>query len=157
MPELADTEKRLTDEEFSSFERLFLRQLPLSFKTHYMSDNGGAPSEEDVEAGKWGLPVHGFIPIKYGRPTIEELVECIGMIDSEDDKFGSWAKFSYVPFAHDAGANIIFLSLKESDYGSVYITNTLSHAPDGGIIYMISRSFEEFRARLYQLSVDRDR
>ena len=155
MPELADTEKPLTDEDFSTFERLFPRRLPLSFKTHYMSDNGGAPYEEDVEAGKWGLPVHGFVPIKYGRLTIEELIERIGRIDSEDDKFGSWAKFSYVPFAHDAGANIIFLSLKGSDYGSVYWTNSVSHAPDGGRIHMISSSFEEFRARLYRPSADR--
>ena len=155
MPELAHAEKSLTDEEFTAFERLFHREIPLSFKRHYMADNGGSPSEEDVEAGKWGLPVHAFIPIKYGRLTIEELVECIGTIDPEDDKFGSWAQFSYVPFAHDAGANIIFLSLKDSDYGSVYITNTLSHAPAGGSIYMISSSFEEFRARLYQPSNDR--
>ena len=152
MPKLADTEKQLTDEEFSTFERLFRRQLPLSFKTHYVSDNGGAPYEEDVEAGKWGLPVHGFVPIKYGRLTIEELIERIGRIDPKDNRFGSWAKFFYVPFAHDAGANIIFLSLKDSDYGSVYWTDTVSHAPDGGSIYMISSSFDEFRARLYQPS-----
>jgi len=155
MPELADTEKPLTEEEFAAFERLFPREIPLSFKRHYMVDNGGAPSEEDVEAGKWGLPVHGFVPIKYGRLTIEELVERIGTIDPGDDKSGSWAKFSYVPFAHDAGANIIFLSLKDSDYGSVYITNTVSHAPAGGSIHMISSSFEEFRTRLYQPSAHR--
>jgi hypothetical protein len=155
MPELVHTEKPLTDEEFTTFERLFHRKIPLSFKRHYMADNGGSPSEEDVEAGKWGLPVHGFNSIKYGGLTIEELVERIGTIDPEDDKFGSWAKFSYIPFAHDAGANIIFLSLKDSDYGSVYITNTVSHAPVGGSIYMITRSFEEFRARLYQSSTDR--
>src|SRR5215468_244984 len=114
MPELADTEKPLTDEEFAAFERLFRREIPLSFKRHYMADNGGSPSEEDVEAGKWGLPVHGFVPIKYGNLTIEELVERIGTIDPEDDKFGPRAKFSYVPFAHDAGANIIFLSLNRT-------------------------------------------
>ena len=157
MPDLADTEKRLTEEEFSTFERLFPRRLPLSFKTHYMSDNGGAPDEEDVEAGKWGLPVHGFSPIKYGGLTIEELIERIGRIAPKDDKFGSWAKFSYVPFAYDRADNIIFLSLKDSDYGSVYWTDTVSHAPDGGSISMISSSFEEFRARLYQPSADRNR
>src|SRR5215472_4727009 len=157
MPDLADTEKRLTEEEFSTFERLFPRRLPLSFKTHYMSDNGGAPDEEDVEAGKWGLPVHGFSPIKYGGLTIEELIERIERIAPKDDKFGSWAKFSYVPFAYDRADNIIFLSLKDSDYGSVYWTDTVSHAPDGGRIHMISSSFEEFRARLYQPSADRNR
>jgi hypothetical protein len=153
MSELAHTEKPLTDEEFAAFERLFHGEIPLSFKRHYMADNGGSPSEEDVEAGKWGFPVHGFNPIKYGRVTIEELVERIGTIDPEDDKVGSWAKFSYIPFAHDAFANTIFLSLKDSDYSSVYITNTSSHAPAGCSIY--SSSFEEFRARVYQPSTDR--
>jgi hypothetical protein len=60
MPKLADTEKPLTNEEFSTFERLFHRQIPLSFKRHYMSDEGGAPYEEDVEADKRVLRVHGF-------------------------------------------------------------------------------------------------
>jgi hypothetical protein len=54
MPGLAHTEKPLTDEDFTTFERLFRREIPLSFKSHYMADNGGFPSEEDVEAGKWG-------------------------------------------------------------------------------------------------------
>lgn len=145
MPELAHTEKPLADEDFTNFERLFRREIPLSFKSHYMADNGGFPSEEDVEAGKWGLPVNGFNPIKYGNVTIERLVEDIESIDPQDEMFGSWAKFSYVPFAHDEGGNTIFLSLRDTDYGSVYI-----YAFDGNNIKRISPSFEEFRTRLYQ-------
>ena len=48
------------------------------------------------EAGKWGLPVHGFNPIKYGDLTIEEMVKRIERIDPKDDKFETWAEFSYV-------------------------------------------------------------
>lgn len=40
MPELTDTEKPLTDEEFAAVERLFHREIQLSFKRHYMADNG---------------------------------------------------------------------------------------------------------------------
>jgi hypothetical protein len=146
MPELADTEKPLTDEVFTAFKRLFHGEIPLSFKRHYMADNGGAPSEEDVEAGKWGLRVlHGFNPIRYGTLTIEELVETIGPIDPEGGEFGSWEKFSYVPFGYDEGGNNIFLSLRDSDYGSVYW-----HAHDTASVQIIFRSFDEFRARLYQ-------
>jgi hypothetical protein len=146
MPDLTYTETPLTDEDFTTFERLFRREIPLSFKSHYMVDNGGSPSEEDVEAGKWGLPVHGFVPIKYGNLTIEESIERIESIDPQDEKFGSWAKFTYVPFAYDAGGNTIFLSLRDTDYGSVYI-----YAFDGSNnIKRISPSFEEFRTRLYQ-------
>jgi SMI1/KNR4 family protein SUKH-1 len=147
MPELAHTEEQLTDEDFTNFERLFRTEIPLSFKSHYMADNGGFPSEEDVEAGKWGLPVHGFNPIKYGNLTIERVIESMESIDPQNEKFGSWAKFSYVPFAYDEGGNTIFLSLRDTDYGSVYI-----YAFDGNNIKRISPSFEEFRARLYQPS-----
>ena len=152
MPELAGTEKPLTDEEFAAFESLFHREIPLSFKRHYMADNGGAPSEEDVEAGKWGLPVRGFNPIKYGDLTIEQMVKRIERIDPEDDKYGTWAEFSYVPFAYDPADNTIFLSLRDSDYGSVYWFTF-----DGQCIQLIASSFEEFRARLYRPIVDRDR
>ena len=152
MPEFTDTERPLTDEEFATFERLFHREIPLSFKRHYMADNGGAPSEEDVEAGKWGLPVHGFSPIKYGGLTIEEMVKRIKRVDPKDDEFGTWAEFSYVPFAYDCAGNTIFLSLRDSDYGSVYWFTF-----DGQCIQLIASSFEEFRARLYQPIVDRDR
>jgi hypothetical protein len=64
--------------------------------------------------------MHGFNPIKYGELTIEEMVKRIERIDPEDDKFGTWAEFSYVPFACGRVDNTIFLSPRGSDYGSVY-------------------------------------
>jgi hypothetical protein len=120
--------------------------LPLSFKSHYRAYNGGSPAEEDVESGKWGLPVHGFNPIKYGNVTIEDLIDDFDVITPKDSSFGSWSKFSFVPFAHDAGANPIFLSLRDQDYDSIYI-----YDPDGGIIKKISSSFDEFISKLYKV------
>jgi cell wall assembly regulator SMI1 len=143
MADLVDMEKLLTDDDYKDFERIFHRQLPPSFKARYMAHNGGCPAEEDVESGQWGLPVHGFNPIRYGSLPIEKLVEDIGNIEPEDRRFGSWEKFSYVPFAYDAGGNTIFISLRDDDYGHVYI-----YAPDGGNIKNICPSFEEFRRRL---------
>jgi hypothetical protein len=109
-----------------------------------MSFNGGCPAEEDVEAGRWGLPVHGFAPIKYGDLTIEQLIEDIGVIEAKE--FGFWAPYSYVPFAYDEGSNPLFLSLRDGDYGCVYIC-----ALDGtGNIKRVAASFEEFLERLYR-------
>jgi len=142
MAELVDTEQALTEEDYRNFEQLFAREIPPSFRAHYMSFNGGSPTEEDVEAGRWGLPVHGFNSIKYGTLPIERLIEDIGAIELE---IGSWAPYSYVPFAYDAGGSTVFLSLRDSDYGCVYIC-----AHDGsGSFKLVATSFEEFRERLY--------
>jgi len=142
---LTHTEQPLTDEEFATFAGMFRRAIPESFRAHYLADNGGFPSEEDVEAGRWGLPVQGFVPVKYGRVPIERLVEDLERVAPHDQAVGVWVRYSYVPFAYDAGGNTIFLSLRDSDYGRVYI-----YAPDGGNIKEIAPSFAEFRRRLYQ-------
>jgi len=107
-----------------------------------MADNGGFPAEEDVESGQWGFQA-GFFPIKYGKLSIERLVEDIENIEPEDRRFGTWEKFSFVPFASQVGG-IIFISLRDDDYGHVYI-----YFQDGDNIFKIYPSFEEFRRRLY--------
>jgi len=145
MAELMHTEQALSDGDYRNFEQLFAREIPASFRGHYMSFNGGGPAEEDVEAGRWGLPVHGFNPIRYGTLPIERLIEEMGAIEPQDDKFGSWAPRRYVPFAYDAGGNPLFLSLRDDDYGCVYI-----YAPDGGNVARVARSFEEFCERLHR-------
>src|SRR5262249_15954080 len=148
MPELTDKEKSFTGEEVTAFERVFHREIPLSFKKHYIAENSGDPSGEEVEGGKRGVPRHGFNSIQYRGITIEEMVKRIERIDPEDDKFGTWAEFSYVPFAYDQGGNTIFLSLRDSDYGSIYWFTF-----QGPSIQLIASSFEEFRAKLYHMPV----
>jgi len=143
MAELVDTEQTLTDEDYRNFEQLFAREIPPSFRAHYMSFNGGCTAEEDVEAGRWRSEM-GFSPIKYGKLPIEQLIEDMGAIEPEDDKFGSWAPYSYVPFAGCYGGDL-FLSLRDSDYGCVYI-----YFPDGSNIFFMASSFEEFREKLYR-------
>jgi hypothetical protein len=44
------------------------------------------------------------------------------------------------PFAYDAGGNILFLSLRDSDYDCIYW-----YRQDALDIYKTSSSFEEFR------------
>jgi hypothetical protein len=144
MAELVDQDQPIVDAEFRQFEALFRRSLPDAFRLHYLRDNGGAPLEDDVEAGRWGLPVHGFNPIKYGTLTIETLVEDYGDITPGDDDVGMWAKSTFVPFAYDAGGHPIFMSLRDSDYGYIYL-----YDPDNGAIFLIECSFEMFRAQLY--------
>lgn len=144
MVDLVYVEQSLTEEEFRDFENRFNAKIPDSFRDHYMHNNGGLTDEVEMETGKWGLPVNGFLPIKYGTLTIEEIVEYYGNISPNNKKFGSWRKFEFIPFANDPGGNVIFVSLREIDYGSIYI-----YAEDGDSIAIISSSFELFRSRLY--------
>nr|WP_244947279.1 SMI1/KNR4 family protein [Cronobacter turicensis] len=44
-----------------------------------------------------------------------------------------------MPFAYDNGGNSFFLSLKESDYGRVYL-----YAQDGDALFEIADSFDDF-------------
>jgi hypothetical protein len=138
--ELVHTKQALTDKDYRNFEQLFAREIPSSFRAHFMLFNGGFLAEEDREAGHWGLPVLGFNPIKYGTLPIEQLIERVGNIEPKDRKFGSWDPGSYVPFAYDEGANPLFLSLRDSDYGCVYICSL----DGGGAIKRVAPSFEEF-------------
>lgn len=146
MVDLVHTEQSINESEFFDFERKFTRKIPDSFRRHYMFSNGGFPSETDVEAGKWGLPVNGFYSIKYGNMTIEKMVEYCEDITPGDEKFGPWKKFDFIPFAYDSGGNVIFMSLMDDDFGSIYL-----YAQDGENIFMISPSFEIFRSKLYMI------
>jgi hypothetical protein len=66
MPKLADPEKPLTDEEFSTFERLFHRPLPLSFKRHYMADNGRLHMRKTLRPASGGFPCMALIRSDMG-------------------------------------------------------------------------------------------
>lgn len=149
MPDLIHAEQALTETDLTTFEASLKRPLPEAFKRHYLASNGGEPSEADAEAGKWGLPVHGFNPLRYGRLTIEMLMEDYGTIAPPDSPYGRWTKPDFIPFAYDAGANPIFLSLRPEDYGCVYI-----YAPDGGAVKRIAGGFGEFLSRLFRTQPD---
>jgi hypothetical protein len=75
MAELAYSQRCLTEDDYRDFEAMFPKEIPLSFKSHYMAHNGGHTTKEDNEAGRWGLPVNSFNSIKYGQATIETLID----------------------------------------------------------------------------------
>ncbi|UJR62508.1 SMI1/KNR4 family protein [Dickeya zeae] len=146
MAEFISYQKELTTREWNDFESFFSVSIPDSFKSHYLRINGGFVSESDVEADMWGLPVNGFNPIKYGQVTIERLIEDMGEIKPADGQYGVWGYKQFVPFAYDFGGNVIFISLKDDDWGEVYLS-----ASDGGGIIHVDKSFTSFLKRLYKI------
>ncbi|ATY91944.1 SMI1/KNR4 family protein [Pectobacterium atrosepticum] len=146
MAELISPQKELTSQEISDFESIFSVSIPDSFKDHYLKINGGFVSESDVEAELWGLPVNGFNPIKYGQVTIERLIEDIHEIKPNDEQYGVWGYKQFVPFAYDFGGNVIFISLRNDDWGKVHL-----YASDGGNIINVDSSFTSFLRRFYKI------
>lgn len=135
MMQLSDTERAISEEEFSKFESGFSRKLPASLKAHYLRNNGVFPDSNYVKGSKHVFSIDGFIPIKYGVLPIERLVR--DMRAPEPDGY-------FLPFANDAGGNIFYISLLDDDYERVYLLT----ADTAEKIYVCG-SFDEFIAALY--------
>ncbi|WP_028301916.1 SMI1/KNR4 family protein [Oceanospirillum beijerinckii] len=142
MKHMIGCEKKITEHDFSIFSESFIRKPPESFRVFYLGNNGGGLSEEDIEAGLWKLPVHGFIPIKYGDVCIEKILSDIGVIKSDD--FGEWLDSEYIPFAYDQGGNVIYMSLRNTDFEKIYLIDF-----DGGNVFSVADDFEGFVNELY--------
>ncbi|ELY5938609.1 SMI1/KNR4 family protein [Cronobacter malonaticus] len=146
MVELVDPERKISNIEWTEFAKSFPVALPESFKAHYLRINGGYLAEEDVEADRWGMPVGGFNPIKYGALPIETLINDIFSISPAESEYGPWHEKEFIPFAYDNGGNPFFLSLKATDYGHIYL-----YAQDGDALFEVAESFDDFIKALYRL------
>jgi hypothetical protein len=148
VPKLIETEHPITENEFHVFESRFVKKLPESFKNHYLRNNGGYISEEDKKAGKYGLSYFGeFNSIKFGYMPIECLVELyIDIFPANCSEVGVWEKYEFVPFANDHECEPIFMSLRDNDYGSIYMCYE-----GRDIISHIFPSFDVFIKKLYKI------
>ncbi|SET59085.1 SMI1/KNR4 family protein [Thorsellia anophelis] len=144
MVELVFKQQKLTNREWEIFESLFDKNLPEEFKKHYLENNGGFSSEEDVEADKWGFDI-SFNSIKYGTSTIENLIDDINEYSLNDELLGTWTRSAFVPFASGPFGIIFFLSLRDEDYGYIYFFS-LGENNMG----KVCQTFEEFLNRLYK-------
>lgn len=92
------------------------------------------------------MPVNGLNPIKYGNLTIEKLIEDMQEISTNDARHGTWGQEQFIPFAYDFGGNTLFISLRNDDFGFIYL-----YAQDGHNIIKIESSFSLFLKKLYKL------
>lgn len=131
---LEESEKKLSSDELNEFNRYFGGKIPLSFINFYIKFNGGYPPDNDVSNI---FLLGGFNPIKYGELPIENVYS-----DLVDD-FSNLEKM--VPFAYDEGGNCFLLSLRDDNYGKIYIW-----LMDEKELVFISESFDDFIDQLSQ-------
>ncbi|HDT6507750.1 TPA: SMI1/KNR4 family protein [Klebsiella aerogenes] len=124
---LEEQEKSLTQNDLFEFERIYRRPFPEGFKSFYIDNNGGYLPGNSNNPFLLG----GFIAIKYGNVSAEKTYQ--GLTD------GFSELKEMVPFAYDDGGNCFLLSLKDRDYGKIYIW-----LMDEKELAFVSESFDEF-------------
>ncbi|NUF48458.1 SMI1/KNR4 family protein [Gilliamella sp. ESL0250] len=131
---LEESEKQLSFDELNEFSKYFNKKIPLSFSNFYMEFNGGYPPEN----GRHNFfLLGGFNSIKYGDVTIENIYT--DLVDSFPNLK------NMIPFAYDEGGNCFVLSLKDENYGEIYIW-----LMDEKELVLVSKSFDNFITKLSQ-------
>ncbi|UVM50344.1 SMI1/KNR4 family protein [Pseudomonas sp. B21-015] len=128
---LEGSERALSVQELNEFQEKFNVELPTVFREFYLKHNGGDLSESSSEND---FLLGGFTPIKYGQASIETVYR-----DSDDVP----SLKQMIPFAYDHGGNSFLLSVKEADFGNIYL-----YLMDEEDLAFVCESFEEFLAEL---------
>ncbi|NUL38301.1 SMI1/KNR4 family protein [Kosakonia sacchari] len=107
---LEKSQQKLNPDELAVFEQQLNVSLPKDFVKFYMDYNGGYLPESDEDNP---YLLGGFLPIKYGRVSIEEHYKDI------TESFPELKEL--IPFAYDDGGNLFLISSKNLDSGKIYI------------------------------------
>lgn len=119
---------RVDEATLQRFNALFDGRVPPAMLAFYRSANGGYLREEGEDADPTGVAF--LIPLGDDPMCIEGLYQ--GYIQG----FPHLAR--YIPFADDSFGNCYLLSLRDEDYGSIYL-----HLLDEEELMLIEDSFEE--------------
>ena len=125
---LENNQQKLTYEDIIDFNRLFNEKIPSSFLDFFHEFNGGDFPKVNNHNCEY---LSGFYSIKYGHSTITRIYNEL-LIENPELQF-------MIPFAYDHNLNSYLISLKEDDYGTIYLWSN----EDQGIAH-VSNSFDDF-------------
>jgi len=126
----------LTIEEIQAFEAEWGISLPREFIQFYLQSNGGYPPFDAVEGDEYVYNIDWFLPIKYGKLTIDRILR-------ENRNDGIEMK-GMIPFAADPHDNMFVLSVMSADYGSVYIFKQENDPGESSSYSLVCKSFTDF-------------
>lgn len=131
---IQESQHSISIEDLEEIDEEIGSELPQSFKDFYISHNGGYPEENYVRGISELFSFNSFFSIKYGRVTIEMLLRDIDYLPPG----------CFFPFANDSGGNIFFMSLKDGDFGKIFLVTCDTHD-----IFLVQNSFSDFLRSLY--------
>lgn len=104
---------KLNLEDFSELKKLAGGCLPQAFKKFHLKNNGGYTQNKRLTGAEYIYSIHGFDSIKAGEPPIE--FSYGDFIENYPSHTG------LIPFAFDEGGNYYIVSVREVDYGFIYL------------------------------------
>lgn len=113
MEKYENAEQQLSPKEIEEFEEQFGVDLPRDFVDFYLFNNGGNPPFYYVEGEENVFALDGFLSIKYGEFSIEQLMK-----DYAKQEISIMNK---IPFANDPVGSIFFMSTAPADKNNIYI------------------------------------
>lgn len=125
---LENSQQKLTYQDIIEFNRLFDEKIPSYFLDFFYEFNGGDfPKVNDHNCEY----LSGFYSIKYGHSTMTRMYNEL-LIENPQLQF-------MLPFAYDHNLDSYLISLKEDDYGTIYLWSN----EEQGIAH-VSNSFDDF-------------
>ena len=104
----------ITLEELNTFETLIGVVLPLDYRQHMLTYNGGMVEEDNIEHKNYkegGRGISYFYPIKYGYDTMEEVFEDLNKLIPE----------GYLVIGKTHNGGFILISLNKDTYGKTIV------------------------------------
>lgn len=142
---LEDSEKPITEEQYKLFLKEFNLKLPDSYKQFILKYNGGYP-----KISAFGNPYEDGFTVDYlGRiapekegffETYDSLSSTRLLIDTHQIEEQNIPKHLY-PFGASEGNHTLCISMKDKDFGSIYVyyLDGTAHEPA-----FLTSSFEQF-------------
>ena len=112
-----------TEEEVTEAERLVEVRIPEDYRGFLLGEcNGGRPKTNVLDDDDAGVGVDEFLGVGTGGDS-----DIARVYETSRDRMPSWL----LPVAHAAGGNLICLSLREEDRGSVWFWDHEVEAEEG--------------------------
>ena len=136
MEKFENVERQLDRKDIEAFEEQFGVDLPQDFVDFYLFNNGGNPPFYYVEGEENVFALDGFLSIKYGEFTIDQLMK-------DYAKQEIFIK-NKIPFANDPVGSIFFISTAPADKNSIYILPPDREPAEEDSYLYVCKSFSAF-------------
>jgi SMI1-KNR4 cell-wall len=109
-----DSERKISESEINEIESRYNISFSQEYKDLILKYNGGRPNKTLFKGSDDGLILAEVYPLKYGKYTLEDALNKFSIIDKIIPEY-------LIPIGADPADNLICLSQKANEFGSIYV------------------------------------